>query len=184
MNLSNCAEFDNLTLNCSVGTKLSIAGYFPFAHFIWYNMLTTFTRRKKYWSDGKVFKQQLYLAGFLNSFVLNMQITLFHFKKDKTYYHCTINPKTSIIILVSRSKLESKKCIIWIIILDCGIVWDFTLPKSAICCRIRQCCQIGQSARDFLYIGMGHYVQTLESYWAPPFSIITRSRENLELPFE
>ena len=32
MNLSNCAEFDNLTLNCSVGTKLSIEGNFPFAH--------------------------------------------------------------------------------------------------------------------------------------------------------
>ena len=33
MNLSNCAEFDNLTLNCSMGTKLSTAGYFPFAQF-------------------------------------------------------------------------------------------------------------------------------------------------------
>ena len=34
INLSNCFEFDNLTLNCSVGTKLSKAGYFPFAHYI------------------------------------------------------------------------------------------------------------------------------------------------------
>ena len=32
MTLSNCAEFDNITLNCFVGTKFSIAGYFPFAH--------------------------------------------------------------------------------------------------------------------------------------------------------
>ena len=32
MNLSNYVKFDNLTLNFSVGAKLSIAGYFPFAH--------------------------------------------------------------------------------------------------------------------------------------------------------
>ena len=30
--MSNCSEFNNLTLNCCVGTKLSIAGYLPFAH--------------------------------------------------------------------------------------------------------------------------------------------------------
>ena len=30
---------------------------------------------------------------------------------------------------------------------------------------------------------MGHCVKTLESYWAPPFWIITRSRENVGLPF-
>ena len=30
-----------------------------------------------------------------------------------------------------------------------------------------------------IYIGIGHYVQTLESYWAPPFWIISRSRENM-----
>ena len=34
MNLSNCTEFDNLTLNFSVGTKLSRVGYFPFAHLL------------------------------------------------------------------------------------------------------------------------------------------------------
>ena len=31
MNLSNCVEFDNLTLNCSMGTVLSKARYFSFA---------------------------------------------------------------------------------------------------------------------------------------------------------
>ena len=36
-------------------------------------------------------------------------------------------------------------------------------------------------ARDYLYIGMGLYVQTLEPYWALPFSIITRSREKMLL---
>ena len=36
-------------------------------------------------------------------------------------------------------------------------------------------------SRDYLYIGMGHYVQTLEPYWALPFWIITRSRENMLL---
>ena len=35
--------------------------------------------------------------------------------------------------------------------------------------------------RDYLYIGMGHYVQTLEPYWALPFWIIKRSRENMLL---
>ena len=43
------------------------------------------------------------------------------------------NPKTSLIIRVQRSKLKNKKlCIIWIIMMHCGIVLDFTLPKSAI----------------------------------------------------
>ena len=37
----------------------------------------------------KVIKQQLNLTDFLNSFVLDMQITLLHFKNDKTYCHCT-----------------------------------------------------------------------------------------------
>ena len=32
MNLCNGVKFDNLTLNLSVGTKLSIAECFPFAH--------------------------------------------------------------------------------------------------------------------------------------------------------
>ena len=36
--------------------------------------------------------------------------------------------------------------------------------------------------RDYLFIGIGHYVQTLEPYWAPPFWIIKRSRENTGLP--
>ena len=36
--------------------------------------------------------------------------------------------------------------------------------------------------RDYLFIGMGHYVQTLEPYRALPFWIITRSRENMLLP--
>ena len=30
--------------------------------------------------------------------------------------------------------------------MHCGIVLDSALPKSAICCRIRRCCLIGQSA--------------------------------------
>ena len=30
-----------------------------------------------------------------------------------------------------------------------------------------------------IYVGIGHYVQILESYWAPPFWIISRSRENM-----
>ena len=70
MNLSNCPEIDNLTLNCYVGAKLSIAGYFRFAH------------------------------------LLNTIITI-----------------------------------------HCGIVLDFTMPKSAIRCRIRQCYLIEQSVR-------------------------------------
>ena len=49
-----------ITLNCSLGTKLSIAGYFPFAHFS-----KTFTRWKKYSPCGKVFVQQLNLTNFL-----------------------------------------------------------------------------------------------------------------------
>ena len=36
--------------------------------------------------------------------------------------------------------------------------------------------------RDYLFIGMIHYVQTLEPYWALPFWILTRSRENMLLP--
>ena len=36
-----------------------------------------------------VLKTHLNLTGFLNSFVFNMKITLFHFKNDKTNYHCT-----------------------------------------------------------------------------------------------
>ena len=35
--------------------------------------------------------------------------------------------------------------------------------------------------RDYLFIGIGHYVQTLEPYWALPFWIINRSRENTGL---
>ena len=35
--------------------------------------------------------------------------------------------------------------------------------------------------RDYLFIGIGHYVQTLEPYWALPFWIIKRSRENTGL---
>ena len=33
-----------------------------------------------------------------------------------------------------------------------------------------------------IYFGIGHYVQTLEPYWALPFWIITRYRENMLLP--
>ena len=52
-NLSNCVEFDNLT----VETLLLIAGYFPFAlFFFFFSNLNTFHREEKY------------------SFVLNMQI--------------------------------------------------------------------------------------------------------------
>ena len=44
--------------------------------------------------------------------------------------------------------------------------------------RLESC----HKARDYLFIGMGHYVQTLEPYWALPFWIIKRSRENTGLP--
>ena len=35
------------------------------------------------------------------------------------------------------------------------------------------------TGRDYLFIGTGQFVQTLETYWVLPFWIITRSHENI-----
>ena len=133
INLCNYAEFNNLTLNLSVGTKLSIiGGCFPFVH----SFITIFEDNS--WI----------LTIFWNSFVLNMQISLFYSKTDKTYCHCTnISNNFNNYLNLTLKPKKNKKRIIWIKVIHCGIVLNFILPKSAICCRIRQCCLIGQLTR-------------------------------------
>ena len=97
------------------------------------------------------FLNNIELDRFLNSIVLNMQITLFHFKNDKPYCHCTnkspnFNNNTNLTLKTDKQKTYYLNYH-FKIKMHCGIVWDFTLPKSAICGRIRQCCLIGHSAR-------------------------------------
>ena len=94
MNLSNCVEFDNLTLNFSMGTTLSIMGYFPFTC-IYYYILRIFTRREKILTFAERFLNN-------NWFLMVSLILLFYanyfslFQKwFKASCHCTNNWKKS-----------------------------------------------------------------------------------------
>ena len=67
-----------------------------------------------------------------------MQIILFHLKNAKTYCHCTNTSQNFNSYMNLMLKTENQEMhhlnyhnALW----DCP---GFTLPKSAICCRIRQ----------------------------------------------
>ena len=87
-------------------------------------------------------------------------------------------------IMVHRNRAFSRCMVDYTLLTDqmttilFSILYGFMYQEAEFATNI----QTGRT-RDFLYIGIGHYVQTLESYWALPFWIITGSRENLELPF-
>ena len=65
MSLCNCVEFDNQTLNLSVGAKLSKVGCFLFAHHhLQYFKIFDWAKKIRYWPGGKNIDL---VARFLNN---------------------------------------------------------------------------------------------------------------------
>ena len=141
MNLSNSVEFDNLTLNCSVGTKWSVAGCFSFTHllyFWWFSPGVKNIDLAERFLNNNRFSSGFFILLFwickLLHFVLKMIICIAIVEKHPKNLNNYINlknwkPKTELFIAMHF-----------------GIVLDFILPKSAINCRIIQHCLIGKLA--------------------------------------
>ena len=68
-------------------------------------------------------------------------------QKKTTYCHCSNTFKNFNNHIYLTLKIEKQEINYLITVMHCGIVLNFTLPKSALSYRIRQCCLIGQSAR-------------------------------------
>ena len=113
------------------GNWIINSGMFSFFTLIYYDILKFFTWQKNIRPSGKI---------------LNILIYFIYSKMIKGIAIVQIQPKTLIIIWILRIKIEKQEMNYLYHRMDCGIVLNFMLPKSVICCQIRQCCLIGQSA--------------------------------------